>query len=169
MDEIDKPLGSFDLPRELRDIIYRECGYYTLREGSPTLNLVEVELTKHCAPDLRLVSRQFKAEFEEEMSRGDGEDSLSICFMNTPRKGSPMPRSRTFAAKGRRINHNLFAVCVIRPKDTSYTGLPATFTHTVLFIRPIAQLRCLTLTCSTDRLNIQHTSKDSNLQRLPKG
>lgn len=100
MDETDKPLGFFDLSRELRDMIYHECGYYTLREGSPTLNLVEVELTKHCSPDLRLVSRQFKAEFEEEMSRQDGEDSLSICFLNTPRKGSSTPVKKNVRRQG---------------------------------------------------------------------
>lgn len=154
MDQSNEPLGFFDLPRELRNIIYGDCGYYTLSEGSPTMDLVGVELTRHCVPNLRLVSRQCKAEFEEEMSRRDEEDSLSICFMNTPRKGSSTPVSRTFAAKGRRINHNLFGVCVIRPKGTSCTGLPPTFSKTVLLIRPIAQLRRVTLTCSTDRLNI---------------
>ncbi|KAI7266523.1 hypothetical protein KC345_g8174 [Hortaea werneckii] len=63
MDENDKPLGFFDLPRELRNIVYRECGYYKLREGSPTLFLVEVELTKHCCPDLRYkgIRNRYKA------------------------------------------------------------------------------------------------------------
>lgn len=159
MDETDKPLGFFDLPRELRNMIYHECGYYTLREGSPTLNLVEVELTKHCSPDLRLVSRQFKAEFEEEMSRQDEEASLSICFMNTPKTACFGTVSDMYAATARRTSQNLFTVCIIRPKGASNTLPPPTFAQTVLSIRPNAQLRQLSLTCSINRANVQDTRK----------
>ncbi|KAI7157710.1 hypothetical protein KC349_g5403 [Hortaea werneckii] len=157
MDETHKLPGFFNLPRELRNVIYRECGHYTLREGCPTLNLVEVELTKHCAPELRLVNRQFKAEFEEEMSRQDGEASLSICFMNTPKTACFRTVSDMYAATARRTSQNLFTVCIIRPEGTSNTLPPPTFAQTVLSIRPNAQLRQLSLTCSIDRANVQNT------------
>ncbi|KAI7344304.1 hypothetical protein KC320_g8905 [Hortaea werneckii] len=158
MDEIDKPLGFFDLPRELRNIVYRECGYYTLREGSPTLNLVEVELTKHCSPDLRLVCREFKAEFEEEMSRRDGEDSLSICLLNPPERiGYKHPTVDLFAATAGLISRNLYAVRLSVPNWTSKMGLSSPLGRTVLPICPDVKLRHLTLACSRNHGDMNRT------------
>ncbi|KAI6830236.1 hypothetical protein KC332_g3332 [Hortaea werneckii] len=160
MDERDKPLGFFDLPRELRNIIYQQCGHYKLREGSPTIDLVEVELTKHCCLDLRLVNWQFKSEFEEEMSRDrrrNEEASLSICIMNTPKAPGFRPVSNMFAATARGISHNLFAVSVIRVKRVPNGRPQPTFAQTILSILPSTQLQCLTLTCSIDRPHLQNT------------
>ncbi|KAI7508904.1 hypothetical protein KC347_g5743 [Hortaea werneckii] len=158
MDERDKPLGFFDLPRELRNIIYQEFGYFTLQEGSATLNRVEIELTKHCSPDLRLVSRQLKDEFEEAMSRRDGEDSLSICLLNPPaRIGWKHPTVDTFAATAGLISSKMYAVRVSVTNWTPKTGLSSTLARTVLPICPSVKLRHLTLGCSSNHGDMHRT------------
>jgi hypothetical protein len=66
----EQPFRFFDLPRELRNNIYRLLAVPRVRfqpgENSRLSRAIKVKAINFCSPTLWLVSRQFKDEYEDE-------------------------------------------------------------------------------------------------------